>query len=224
MTGQGGACPASGSVNTWTAEADTQFSDLAGKSIGPWPAPACAVQESMNSWPSQFAGLAYQADVTPASFTASDGVSGQPYVLVGAPVTAAEGGLTQSSTDVPIPGFGPSLDFTRTYDAQLARQQTVSGVPGQMGYGWTDNWAASLTSGSPVPGDIYTLDGHRTDTGQGGPPASAPLNSPGTVYRNNGDTYIVDTAGNRVEEIPAATGTQWGQWYWCYGSYWKQLR
>ena len=51
-----------------------------------------------------------------------------------------------------------------------------------MGYGWTDNWASSLTQARPVPGDIYTLTGLRTATGQGGPPTSGAMNSPGRSY------------------------------------------
>ena len=121
------------------------------------------------------------------------------------------GDFTQSATDFSIPTFGPSLDFSRSYDAQVAQQQTQTGTPGPMGYGWTDNWASSLSAASPVPGDIYLLDGRRTDNGNGGPPGSAVLDSPGTVFTDTaGNVYIADTAGNRIQEIPATSGTQWG--------------
>jgi RHS repeat-associated protein len=255
VTGQGSSCPASGSVNTWAAEANSQFAGLAGNPLGPWPAPACAVEETLSSWPTGLSGLAYlpMTAGNGADFTASDGAAGQAYVVVGAApgsatqalspsvrgevslasmtggsnpaapgvassvtdagdgVNAADGDFTQSSADVSVPGFGPGLDFTRAYDSQSARQQTVAGVPGPLGYGWTDNWATSLSQGSPAPGDIYTLDGLATDTGDGGPPAAAPLNSPARVVLNGSDIYIVDSSGNRIQEIPGGTKTQWGQ-------------
>ena len=139
---------------------------------------------------------------------AAPGVS-QP---VAGGVNTENGDFTQSATDLSIPAFGPPLDFSRSYDARVAQQQTQTGTPGPMGYGWTDNWATSLSAASPVPDDIYLLDGRRTGNGNGGPPGSAVLDSPGTVFTDPaGNVYIADTAGNRVQEIPATSGTQWGE-------------
>ena len=185
-----------------------------------------------------------------ADFTASDGVTGQPYVLLGGrcsaatqalapteggevpeattaggtnaaapgvqqatagdPVNTENGDFTQSSTDLSVPGFGPALDFTRTYDSTTAAEQTQAAAPGPMGYGWTDNLATSLTTGQPTPGDIYALDGLGTDTGNGGLAANGALNNPVSTYQNGGNTYIADTLGNRIEEVAGASGTQWG--------------
>ena len=253
---QGGlSCSDPGTVNTWEAEAAGTFSGFTSGSLamGSWPSPACPVQEAFDSWPAMFTPVAYDAAHDAAAvFTASDGAQGQPYVLLGAPVSSGtqalapstggevpagtttggtsnpaapgvsqasagdpvnteNGDFTQSSTDLSIPTFGPSLDFTRSYDAQAAQQETVNGSPGTMGYGWTDNWASSLTQARPVPGDIYTLTGLRSDTGQGGPPAAAAVNSPGQSYNYGSDTYFADTGGNRIEEIPGTSKTQWGQ-------------
>jgi trimeric autotransporter adhesin len=252
VTGRGSACPDSGTINTAERVSASQFGNLAGNALASWASPACSVEETMNSWPAQFTGLGYDAGVTPADFTASDGVTGQPYVLLGAPVSAAtqalapttggevpagaaiggsnpaapgvsqatagdpvnteNGDFTQSGTDVSAPGFGPSLDFTRTYDAGLAKRQTQAGTPGSLGYGWTDNWASSLSAGNPVPADIYTLDGYGrwTPAGQGGPPRQATMNGPLVYYASSG-TYITDSGENRIYEIPATSGTQWGQ-------------
>jgi hypothetical protein len=79
-----------------------------------------------------------------------------------------------------------------------------------MGYGWTDNWASSLTTGVTMPADIYTVDGLATDTGTGGPALKAAMNFPVSVHISGGDTYIVDTQGNRIQEIPGTTKSQWG--------------
>jgi hypothetical protein len=129
----------------------------------------------------------------------------------GDPVNPENGDFTDSSTDVKIPTFGPPLDFTRTYDAQVAQQQTGTATPGPMGYGWTDNWATSVSSTSAaVPGDIYTLDGERQDTGKGNSATLAALNSPGAVFSNSSGVYIAETSANEISEIPFASGTQWG--------------
>ena len=120
------------------------------------------------------------------------------------------GDFTESDTDLSIPTYGPSLDFTRTYDADVAQQQTQTGSPGAMGYGWTDNWATSLTPGRPVQGDIYTLAGLRSDNGDGGPPASSALASPQGVTYNGGNMYFADSVGGRIQEVAGSTGTQWG--------------
>jgi len=126
------------------------------------------------------------------------------------PVNTENGDFTEQATDTSIPTFGPSLDFTRAYDAQAAQAQTQAGTPGALGYGWTDNWATSLKAGQAVPGDIYAIDGLATSTGEGGSPTGAALNWPNSVY-HHGDVYIADTSGNRVLEIPGSTGTQWGK-------------
>src|SRR6202044_2394426 len=76
-----------------------------------------------------------------------------------------DGDFPGSGTDLSIPTFGPGLDFPRTYDSQTAEDETRTVSPGPLGFGWSDNWATSLTTGSPVPGDIYSLDGLATDTG-----------------------------------------------------------
>jgi hypothetical protein len=221
VTGQGSSCPDAGTANTWQALADAQFNGLQSSSLGPWSSPACSVQETFNTWPAGLAGLAYDTAASPATFTASDGATGQAYVLAGAPGSSATAALAQSSggqvpagadaggggdaaapgvdqatsggvntengdystsgTDLSIPTFGPSLDFTRSYDAQQAQQETQTGTPGAMGYGWTDDWASSLSSVSPVVGDVYSLDGLATPDGNGGPATGGAAGLPGHV-------------------------------------------
>jgi RHS repeat-associated protein len=255
VTGQSASCPDSGTVNTWEADNAAAFNGLSSSALAAWPAPACSVQETVTAWPAGFTAVAYGATsgsfASPADFTASDGATGQPYVLLGTPVSAGtaelapstggevptgtligganpvapgaeqasvgdpvdseNGDFTLPTTDMSIPTFGPTLDFSRSYDALVAQQETQSGSPGPMGYGWTDNWASSLSTAEPVPGDVYTLAGLATDDGEGGPPGQAVLDYPTTVYFNGSDAYIADSAGNRVEEIPGTSKTQWGQ-------------
>ncbi len=256
VTGRGTSCPSnSGSVNASQALADSPFMGLAGTTIGPWSSPACAMQETFNTWSGGVTGLAYDAGATPASFTASDATTGQPFILSGTvvpatlalspstggqsppgaafgasngaapgvaadtagdPVDTENGDFTQSNTDLSIPTFGPSLDFTRSYDAVLARQETVAGTPvqvgapGSMGFGWTDNWDSSLVTGEPVPGEVYTIDGTRSDNGNGGSPTGVPIQQPGAIVIVGGNTYIADSSQNRILEVPGTGGTQFG--------------
>jgi len=262
-TGQGAKCP-DAAVNEYEALAVPAFNGLSSPALSGWPSPACGAQETFNTWPSNAAGsftpLSYVAaeslsgGASAANFTASNGTSGQPAVLLGAPVSGAtsalapstggvvpagtmigganpaapganhaadpvntqNGDYTEFAADASAQTFGPSLDFSRTYDAQLARAQTVAGTavpagaPGSMGYGWTDNWDTWLSQGRPVPGNIYGLDGARTANGNGGAPGQSVLGQPDRVYTFGGDTYIVDTAENRVQEIPGTSKTQFG--------------
>ena len=310
------SCSDPGTVNKWVANASGTFGPVTNGSLTPgsWTSSGCPVREAFNSWPTIFAPVAFDAasdaaSGTTADFTASDGVSGQPYVLLGQPVSAAtaalapstggevlpgttvsggnaaapgvdqataadpvnteSGDFTQAATDFALPGFGPALDFTRTYDAQVAQRQTVAGTPGPLGYGWTDNWATSLTLNRPVPGDIYTVSptgvypfeptdmvsdaagdvlyvdatannvvevasashtqfgigmtaghayvvagsasGSSGTSGDGGLATSALLNGPwGLTLDGSGNLFISDQGNNRVQEVPAATGTQFG--------------
>ena len=250
-TGQSASCPSNaGTVNTWEALALTQFNGIKTANLGPWSSPACSVEETLTAWPAGLAGVAYDTAASPASFTASDGATGQAYIVAGVPaststaalapstggeipagstagggsndaapgvsqessagVNTESGDYSTSASDLSIPTFGPSLDFSRTYDAQTAQQQTQTATPGPMGYGWTDNWATSLASAKPVPDDIYSIAGLRTNNNNGGSPTSQPAFDPGDVLRLGGNTYISDTEDNRVLEIAGATGTQWG--------------
>ena len=251
VTGQSAHCPGdAGTPDRLPVLADAAFNGLTAANLGPWSAPACSIQETLTAWTGGLSGLAYYSAETPATFTASDGATGQAYIVAGTlptagtqalapsqggevpagttagganpadpgvaqgtagdPVNTENGDFTESDTDLSVPTFGPSLDFTRSYDADVAQQQTQTGTPGAMGYGWTDDWASSLTPGRPVQGDIYTLAGLRSDNGDGGPPGSSALAFPQGVTYNGGNMYFADSVGSRIQEVAGSTGTQWG--------------
>ncbi len=260
LTLQGGmSCGDPGVVNNWEAESSGTFGSLASSQLSgsSWPSPSCPVHEAFDTWPANFDSVGYDAssDAT-ANYTASDGESGQPYILLGTPplsqatpaglstlslalstggevpalstvggtnsaaagasqaiagdgVNTENGDFSQVSDDTLIGGYGPALDFVRSYDSQLAQVQTRASSPGAMGYGWTDNWSTSLTTGKPAPGDIYAISGLGTDNGNGGPPSGVPLSSPGPVWWHD-NTFFADTGNNRILEIPGTSGPQWG--------------
>ncbi len=79
----------------------------------------------------------------------------------------------------------------------------------------------SCSSGCPfglsstTANDIYTVAGSASgssgSSGDGGAATSALLNSvKGLTFDAAGDLYIADSANNRIQEVAASTGTQWG--------------
>jgi trimeric autotransporter adhesin len=261
-SGGGPSCTDNGTVNTGVVDADPAFTGLAtsGLTASSWGTNPCPVEETITGFAAGLSGVAYDAGISPATFTATDGATGQAYVVAGAIPSAATAGLapstggevppgttaggagnpadggvsqalaagsvntengdlTESATDASVPTFGPSLSFSRDYDADLAQEQTQTELtagsalvtPGPMGFGWTDNWASSVTaSPGPVPGDIYAVDGLATDTGMGGPATAASVGTPEHVFYSGGNTYIADSADNRILEVAGASQTQWG--------------
>ena len=72
-------------------------------------------------------------------------------------------------------------------------------------------WGQSMTAG-----DIYLIAGSSSGTsghtGDGGAATSATLDQPsGVAIDSAGDLYLADAGNNRIQEVPASSGTQWGQ-------------
>ncbi len=59
------------------------------------------------------------------------------------PVNCATGNQFETQTDLRVGGRGPGLTLTRTYNSQLAAQQSE---PGPLGYGWTSTYSAYITT------------------------------------------------------------------------------
>jgi RHS repeat-associated protein len=187
------------------SDATANFTASAGATGQPYILLASPTQPSASLSPST--GGQVPADAaTGGSNTAVPGLA-QP---LSGDVNTESGDFTQSSTDASVPGFGPSLSFSRSYDATAAQRETQTGIPGPLGYGWTDNWASALSTTSPVPGDLYTIDGLRTTTGDGVSPAHA-VGADAAVVQNGSDVYIVDESDNHILEIPGTSKTQWGR-------------
>src|SRR5712691_10500544 len=144
VTGQSASCQNAGTVNSWEAQSSGSFAGLRNSALGSWAAPACSVQETVNTWPAGFTPVAYDAAASPADFTASDGATGQPYVLAGTTISAATAALAPSTGgEVPagttiggeqnqaVPGVSqsPAGDPVNTENGDFSQSATDLNVP-----------------------------------------------------------------------------------------------
>ena len=93
------------------------------------------------------------------------------------PVNCAIGNQFETQTDLTVGGRGLGLNLTRSYNSQLAAEQSS---PGPFGYGWTGPYSAHLEDSRPCSGDS---DGERC-TGTT------------TVYQDNGSVVQFEAAPN----------------------------
>ena len=134
--------------------------------------------------------------------------AGNVYKIAGQPgVTGTSGDGGPASSSYLNGPCGVALDASGNLyvvDTANSRVQEIAATT-------HSQWGQSMTAG-----DVYTIIGSLTTetgyTGDGGPAASALLNYPlGLAFDASGDLYIGDDANNRVQEVAATTGTQWGQ-------------
>jgi hypothetical protein len=145
----------------------------------------------------------------------------------GDPIDNATGDFTESATDAALPTYGPSLSFTRTYDATSAQAESATSTPGPLGYGWTDNWSTSLALnsdyGTTVSGDVTFIQANGSEALFVPPVSSAcqaPYTGPGTsgtycklprvlgslTYNSGSSTY---TLVEHPEPIPTGRPSPW---------------
>jgi RHS repeat-associated protein len=102
----------------------------------------------------------------------------------GDPVNCASGELFESYDDLSVPGRGLPLDFTRSYTSGFAS------TDGQLGYGWTDSYAMSLSTDSSGNVTVHQEDGSTvtfSPNGSGG--YTAPSWVLGTLSQRSGGTH-----------------------------------
>jgi RHS repeat-associated protein len=140
---------------------------------------------------------------------------------LGEPIDTATGDFSESATDLLLPGPGPSLVFTRSYDAQAAQAEITNASPvPALGYGWTDNLAANVSlNASTQLATVTDSEGAQTTfslyvsgtspawcTGVTNYCAIAPRVS-ATLNQNSGGTWtLVDDNGQPTTYSFAATG------------------
>ena len=101
----------------------------------------------------------------------------------GSPINTEDGDFYEAYDDLNIPTTGPPLEFTRTYDALMAKSEIDGDQPGgPFGYGWTDNWATSLQFSEPSAGDITVVGPNGAENvfepQSGSPPCKWPYQIP----------------------------------------------
>ena len=84
------------------------------------------------------------------------------------------------------------------------------GTPGPLGYGWTDNWASSLTSAATRCRGISTRWTGWPRPGSGGRRRRCRWTCPRPRCTTAGTSTSPIPTGNRIEEVPGSSGTQWG--------------
>ena len=137
------AANGTGTVNKLAADQAPPFGGLASSALasGQSPSPACAVQETFSAWPANYTPVAYDTSAAgTANFTASDGATGQPYILLGGPAPSAAARALAPTT-------GGEVPQATTAGGQNAAapgvQQATAGDPGEHG--------ERRTSPSPAP-------------------------------------------------------------------------
>ena len=146
---------------------------------------------------------------TTGRYAANNGEAGPGPCHHGDPVMCATGNLSETVTDLSIPGRGQNLHFTRTYNALAAVSQTS---PGPLGYGWSNNYGAYLSINSTT-GDVTVVQGDGTTvtfaptsggnySAAGWVTAHLVKNADGsyTYTTHNLDSYTFNASGQLVSE------------------------
>jgi RHS repeat-associated protein len=126
---------------------------------------------------------------SPPSVTA-DGLGGggamhhDPTCKSADPVNCASGNFSTTFTDVAVPGRGPGLGLTRTYNSLAAS------TAGLFGYGWTSPYDAHVTVNSGGSATVFEPDGSQvTGTANGDGTYAIPGWAESTLTQNADGTW-----------------------------------
>lgn len=121
----------------------------------------------------------------------------------GKPVELSTGNYYESFTDLAIPGRGPALDLTRTYNSLLASQD------GPFGYGWTSPYQMALHPGPYTNGQatmqVVQENGTLVAFSWNGSAWVAPSRVFATLIQNGDGTYTF-TRRSRDQYVFDASG------------------
>jgi YD repeat-containing protein len=115
----------------------------------------------------------------------------------GDPVNCATGNLSESQTDLQVPGLNGGLTLARSYNSQAA---VSASAPGPFGYGWTFNFGESLSvnATTKVVTVINANGSTATFTPTSGGAYSAPPWVQATLVLNGEGSYIYTLPDQRV--------------------------
>ena len=128
---------------------------------------------------------------------------GKSKCLTAHPVNCATGNQTETQTDLSVGGRGLGLNFTRTYNSQLARKQFAP-EPNGFGFGWTSSYSAHIDFDTYCRlercahhrATIYQDDGSRVNFFSGyalGWRPGSPLVQASLLTTESGYTYTLPT-------------------------------
>ncbi|MHB1519654.1 MAG: RHS repeat-associated core domain-containing protein [Acidimicrobiales bacterium] len=121
--------------------------------------------------------------------------------LAGDPVNTSNGDFIEKLAGVTIPGLGPHLTFSATYDSKLAQAESASGTggPGMMGYGWSSNIGMHL-SGLGTGGPVTVTEGGGAEVTYD-PSPTGPSTGGGTCTSTSGSVQCYQAASPDVSAI-----------------------
>ena len=104
-------------------------------------------------------------------------------ITPGDPVDCASGDFYHTFTDVSVPGRGPALDLTRTYNSLTAATEGI------FGYGWTTSYEANLEVNEDDSITITEGDGSQVTATPDGSDFTLPSWADSTLVHNEDGTY-----------------------------------
>ncbi len=131
--------------------------------------------------------FAYPVNPAPSSaygVGSGDASVNNPSPCAGDPVNCTSGDLSEAFHDVSVPGRGPGLDLTRTYNSLSASTEGI------FGYGWSSSYEAHLAVNGDGSVTVTEADGSQvtaTPDGSGG--YSVPAWSDSTLTQNSDGTW-----------------------------------
>lgn len=133
----------------------------------------------------------------------NSGEAGPKPCTSGDPVVCGTGDLTETATDLTVPGRGRALALTRTYNAQDA---ATASAPDAVGWGWTNSYAMSLTTDASSGDVTVHQENGATVTFM---PQDGGYTAPGwvtaTLMRTAGGTYTY-TLQNQSSDVFSSSG------------------
>jgi RHS repeat-associated protein len=99
------------------------------------------------------------------------------------PVNCASGDFTETATDESVPGRGPELDLTRTYNSLEASTEGI------FGYGWTSSYEMNLVTNEDSSVTITAADGSQVTAEPDDDTYVMPSWSDSTLVHNEDETW-----------------------------------
>lgn len=113
-------------------------------------------------------------------------------ITPGDPMNCASGDFFHTFTDASIPGYGPALNLTRTYNSLEASTEGI------FGYGWTSSYESHLTFNEDDSITVTEADGSQVTATQDGDDYDVPSWADSTLVKNEDDSYTFVRQGTQI--------------------------